>query len=114
MFLAPPRIWESMLTGLQVRAADASWLKRKVFERFRALAERCELLKTDGKPIPVDGQSSATDWASSSSTGRCATSSACATRAACLTGGAPLGADTFRFFRSFGVNLKQVYGATEC
>src|SRR6201988_1049274 len=31
-----------------------------------------------------------------------------------LTGGAPLGADTFRFFRSFGVNLKQVYGATEC
>jgi long-chain acyl-CoA synthetase len=32
---------------------------------------------------------------------------------ACLTGGAPLGADTFRFFRSFGVNLKQVYGSTE-
>ena len=31
----------------------------------------------------------------------------------CLTGGAPLGADTFRFFRSFGVNLKQIYGATE-
>jgi len=26
---------------------------------------------------------------------------------------APLGADTFRFFRSFGVNLKQIYGATE-
>jgi long-chain acyl-CoA synthetase len=31
----------------------------------------------------------------------------------CLTGGAPLGADTFRFFRSFGINLKQIYGATE-
>ena len=30
-----------------------------------------------------------------------------------LTGGAPLGPDTFRFFRSFGVNLKQIYGATE-
>jgi len=29
------------------------------------------------------------------------------------TGGAPLGADTFRFFRSIGVNLKQIYGATE-
>jgi long-chain acyl-CoA synthetase len=29
------------------------------------------------------------------------------------TGGAPLGPDTFRFFRSFGVNLKQIYGATE-
>ncbi len=31
----------------------------------------------------------------------------------CLTGGAPLGADTFRFFRSFGINLKQIYGSTE-
>jgi long-chain acyl-CoA synthetase len=40
IFLAPPRIWETMLTGLQVRAADASWLKRRVFEYFRALAER--------------------------------------------------------------------------
>jgi long-chain acyl-CoA synthetase len=29
------------------------------------------------------------------------------------TGGAPLGSDTFRFFRSFGVNLKQVWGSTE-
>ena len=29
------------------------------------------------------------------------------------TGGAPLGPDTFRFFRAIGVNLKQVYGATE-
>ena len=29
------------------------------------------------------------------------------------TGGAPLGPDTFRFFRSIGVNLKQVYGSTE-
>ena len=30
-----------------------------------------------------------------------------------LTGGAPLGPDTFRFFRAIGVNLKQVYGSTE-
>jgi long-chain acyl-CoA synthetase len=29
------------------------------------------------------------------------------------TGGAPLGAEVFRFFRAFGINLKQVYGATE-
>ena len=29
------------------------------------------------------------------------------------TGGAPLGADTFRMFRGFGINLKQVYGSTE-
>jgi long-chain acyl-CoA synthetase len=33
--LAPPRIWENMLTAVQVRAADATPLKRWVFERFR-------------------------------------------------------------------------------
>ena len=33
--LAPPRIWENMLTSVQVRAADATPLKRRVFEHFR-------------------------------------------------------------------------------
>src|SRR5712691_8123880 len=28
--LAPPRIWENLLTGVQVKAADAPWLKRRV------------------------------------------------------------------------------------
>src|SRR5262249_35907306 len=51
LFLAPPRIWENMLSALEVRAADASWLKRRVYGYFRALAERRELSKADGKAI---------------------------------------------------------------
>src|SRR6266566_2805786 len=110
--LAPPRIWENMLTGIQVKAADAPALKRWVFERFCAVAERAEILRADGKPIPLVLRLARmlgnvlvytpirdqlglrrARWA--------------------LTGGAPLGPDTFRFFRSIGVNLKQVYGSTE-
>ncbi|PYN57917.1 MAG: long-chain fatty acid--CoA ligase [Candidatus Rokuibacteriota bacterium] len=110
--LAPPRIWENMLTGVQVKAADAPALKRWVFERFRAAAERAEIRRSDGKPIPLGLRLACmlgnvlvytpirdqlglrrARWA--------------------LTGGAPLGPDTFRFFRSIGVNLKQVYGSTE-
>ncbi len=110
--LAPPRIWENMLTGIQVKAADAPALKRWVFETFRAVAERAEILRADGKPIPLLLRLACmvgnvlvytpirdqlglrrAKWA--------------------LTGGAPLGPDTFRFFRSIGVNLKQVYGSTE-
>jgi len=110
--LAPPRIWENMLTSVQVKAADSTPLKHWVFERFRAVAERAEILRADGKPVPL------------------------ALRLGCLlgeffvygsirdqlglrrarfayTGGAPLGPDTYRFFRSIGVNLKQVYGITE-
>ncbi len=113
MFLAPPRIWESMLTGLQVKAADASWVKRHVFEYFRALAERCELLKTDGKPIPAMtrlGYRIGEVFVYGPVRDQLGLRNA----RTCLTGGAPLGADAFRFFRSFGINLKQVYGATEC
>ena len=113
MFLAPPRIWESMLTGLQVKAADASWVKRRVFEYFRALAERCELLRTDGKPIPAMtrlGYRIGEVFVYGPVRDQLGLRNA----RTCLTGGAPLGADAFRFFRSFGINLKQVYGATEC
>jgi long-chain acyl-CoA synthetase len=110
--LAPPRIWENLLTQVQVRADDASPLKRRVFNYFKEVAERRELLLQDGKSVPL-GTSMAyaigeylvyaplrdllgfrkTRWA--------------------VTGGAPLGPDTFRFFRSIGINLKQVYGQTE-
>jgi long-chain acyl-CoA synthetase len=110
--LAPPRIWENLLASLRIRAADSSPLKRQTFEFFRGLAERTELLRTEGKRpslarriglalgdflvyAPVRDQLGLS-------------------RARHVyTGGAPLGPETFRFFRSFGINLKQVWGATE-
>jgi long-chain acyl-CoA synthetase len=112
IFLAPPRIWESMLTSLQVRASDASPLKRHIYRYFTALAERCELMKGDGKPIPA-GARLGYRLGEIFVYGPVRDQLGLRNARACLTGGAPLGADTFRFFRSFGVNLKQVYGATE-
>jgi long-chain acyl-CoA synthetase len=110
--LAPPRIWENMLTAVQVRAADAPRLKRWVFETSRRAAERAEILRSEGKPVPLGLRL------------RCALGEffvyapvrdQLGLRRArwAYTGGAPLGPDTFRFFRAFGVNLKQVYGSTE-
>jgi long-chain acyl-CoA synthetase len=110
--IAPPRIWENMLTQLRVRAADSTPLKRRLFEFFRGLAERAEQRKGEGKQTslisrlglslgevllygPVRDQLGLrrARWV--------------------YTGGAPLGPDTFRFFRAFGVNIKQVWGSTE-
>jgi long-chain acyl-CoA synthetase len=110
--LGPPRIWESMLTALQVKAADASPLKRRVYEYFRGLAERRELLKGDGRPIPPAMQAGYR-LGEYLVYGPVRDQLGLRNARWCLTGGAPLGADTFRFFRSFGVNLKQIYGATE-
>ena len=110
--LAPPRIWENMLTSLQVKTADASWLKRKVYEYFRGAAERRELLRGDGKAVPF-GTRVACRLGEVLVYGPVRDQLGLRNARWCLTGGAPLGAETFRFFRSFGINLKQIYGATE-
>src|SRR4029079_11497138 len=110
--LAPPRIWENMLTSVQVRAADASPLKRRTFDYFRSAAERAEILRADGKSIPA-GLRVATALGEFFVYGPVRDQLGLGQAKWALTGGAPLGPDTFRFFRSIGVNLKQVYGSTE-
>ena len=110
--IAPPRIWENLLTQVQVKAADSSRLKRRVFEHFKAVAERRELLLADGKPVPA-GLAMAYRIGDLVVYGPVRDQIGMLNARWALTGGAPLGPDTFRFFRSIGVNLKQVYGATE-
>jgi long-chain acyl-CoA synthetase len=110
--IAPPRIWENMLSGLTVKAADASALKLATFRLFRRIAEGRELLRSENRRVPLMVRLG------------CALGEfmvyrpvrdqlGLARTRACYNGGAPLGAETFRFFRAIGVNLKQVYGATE-
>ncbi|WP_291846308.1 AMP-binding protein [Bradyrhizobium sp.] len=110
--IAPPRIWETLLTDVQVKAADASWLKRRTFEYFRDLAQRHELMKSDAKSIPL-AMRLAYRVGDFLVYGPVRDQMGLRNARWCLTGGAPLGPDTFRFFRSFGINLKQIYGATE-
>jgi long-chain acyl-CoA synthetase len=110
--IAPPRFWENLLTSVQVRAADATPVKRKLFEIFRGLAERSELMKSDGKPPPA-ALRFALGIGEFLVFGPVRDRLGLRRVRSALTGGAPLGPDTFRFFRSFGVNLKQIYGATE-
>jgi long-chain acyl-CoA synthetase len=110
--IAPPRIWENLLTSLRVRGADASPLKRKLFAFFQRQAERTEQLRSENKnPSPTMRLGSALGELMVYAPVR----DQLGFRRARLvyTGGAPLGSDTFRFFRSFGVNLKQVWGSTE-
>ncbi len=110
--IAPPRIWENMLTSLRVRAADATPLKRRLFDYFQRLAERAELRKIEGKKpgLPMRLGLALGEFLVYSPV-----RDQLGLRRArwFYTGGAPLGPETFRFFRSLGVNLKQVWGATE-
>ena len=110
--LAPPRIWENMLTAVQIRAGDATPLKRWIFERCRAVAERVETLRPEGKPVPLSLRL-ARALGEILVYGPVRDQLGLGRARWAYTGGAPLGPDTFRFFRGFGINLKQVYGSTE-
>jgi len=110
--LAPPRIWENMLTTMQVKAGDATPLKRRVYEYFRGLAERAQLLREDGKAIPA-GMRLGLALGEILVYGPVRDQLGLRRARWAYTGGAPLGPDAYRFFRSFGVNLKQIYGSTE-
>ncbi|MDP6345853.1 MAG: AMP-binding protein, partial [Alphaproteobacteria bacterium] len=110
--IAPPAIWEGMLSTMQVKGADTSPLKRKVFEYFRDLAQRVELLKFEGQPVPF-GPRLASAIGEFMVYGPIRDQLGLRRTRWCYTGGAPLGPDAFRFFRGFGINLKQVYGMTE-
>jgi len=112
IIIAPPRIWENLLTSLRVRAGDATPLKRRLFEFFQRLADRAELLRAEDKKLPPAMR---LGLALGEFLVYAPVRDQLGFRRARLvyTGGAPLGPDAFRFFRSFGVNLKQVWGATE-
>jgi long-chain acyl-CoA synthetase len=110
--LAPPRLWENALTRTLVMAADASPLKRHLFGFFRGVAERAEIRVAEGRPVPL-GKRLLRAIGEILVYGPLRDQLGLRRARLVYTGGAPLGADTFRFFRAIGVNLKQVYGATE-
>jgi long-chain acyl-CoA synthetase len=111
-FFAPPRIFENILTTVMIRMEDASLLKRKLFRFFMALARR------SGTRI-LDGQSVGAGDRLLYALGRLLvygplknTLGFTRIRLA-YTAGEAIGPDIFDFYRSLGVNLKQLYGSTE-
>jgi long-chain acyl-CoA synthetase len=113
MTFAPPRIWENILSQAQVRLEDANWLQRRLATFFLPRGMLKARLELEGKPVPA--QLRALSWL-----GRWLVFDPLRDQLgfrrirAAITGGAALGPDMIQFFRAIGVNLKQLYGATEC
>ena len=110
--IAPPAIFENFLTQIQIRIQDASWIKRKLYEYFIGVAERCGVDVLEGRPV------SAFDrllyfLGNICVYGPLKNNLGLSRIKVAYTGGAPLGEDVFRFYRSMGLNLKQIYGQTE-
>jgi long-chain acyl-CoA synthetase len=110
--MSPPRIWENMVSDVQVMAEDATRLKRWIYRwamrRGAASAEARFRGRRAGFGERLGHRLA--DWTIFRPV-RDQLGLARVRRA--YTGGAALGPDVFRFYHAIGVNLKQLYGQTE-
>jgi long-chain acyl-CoA synthetase len=111
-FFAPPRIFENVLTTVMIRMEDASAPKRRVFKYFMALARRCGTRILDGKSVSLSDRLL---YALGDLLvyGPLRNTLGFTRIRLAYTAGEAIGPDIFDFYRSIGVNLKQLYGSTE-
>lgn len=111
-FFAPPRVFEGQLTSVMIRMEDAGRFKKWLFDHYMALARRIGPRVLDGKPVgaverlryalgelAIFGPLKNTLGFSRIRVG--------------YTAGEAIGPEIFDFYRSMGINLKQLYGQTE-
>ncbi|WP_291993918.1 AMP-binding protein [Candidatus Accumulibacter sp. ACC003] len=111
-YFAPPRVFENLLTQVMIRMQDASAIKQKMFHYFMGVARRSGAEILDGRPVSTADRLlyalgrffvfAPLKNVLGMSRVRVA-----------YTAGAAIGPDLFRFYRSIGINLKQLYGQTE-
>ncbi|MES2117883.1 MAG: AMP-binding protein [Pseudomonadota bacterium] len=111
-YFAPPRVFENMLTTVMIRMEDASAIKRRMFHHFMEVARRCGADILDGKPVPL-AERAAYALGQLLVYGPLKNVLGLSRVRVAYTAGAAIGPDLFRFYRSIGVNLKQLYGSTE-
>jgi long-chain acyl-CoA synthetase len=111
-YFAPPRIYEAILTNVMIRMEDAGWLKRKAFDHFMALARRAGTRVLDGERVNLFDRLQYALGALFVYGPLKNTLGFSRIRIA-YTAGEAIGPDIFDFFRSLGINIKQLYGSTE-
>ena len=111
-YFAPPRIFEGLLTSVMIRMEDASAIKRKLFHACMAVAQRVGPALLDGQPVAMIDKLKwqLGDWAIF---GPLRNSLGLSRVRVAYTAGEAIGPDLFSFYRSIGINLKQLYGSTE-
>ena len=111
-YFAPPRIFEGLLTSVTIRMEDASPIKRKIFEACMGVARRVGPDLMDGKSI---GMLDRLKYAAGNFLvyGPLRNNLGFSRVRVAYTAGEAIGPDLFSFYRSIGINLKQLYGSTE-
>ena len=111
-YFAPPRVFEGLLTSVMIRMEDAGAIKRAMFKTFMDVAKRVGPDLMDGKPV---GGADRLLYALGNVLvyGPLRNNLGFSRVRVAYTAGEAIGPDLFSFYRSIGVNLKQLYGSTE-
>ena len=111
-YFAPPRVFENLLTQVTIRMEDASNFKKWLYETFMGVARRTGLDIMDGKSVSLKNKflyALGNMFVYAPLRNNLGMSRV----KVAYTGGAAIGPDLYSFYRSIGINLKQLYGQTE-
>ena len=111
-YFAPPRIFEGLLTSVMIRMEDAGAIKRRMFNAFMAVAQKVGPDLMDGKPVSL-GDRVLYALGNALVYGPLRNNLGFSRVRVAYTAGEAIGPDLFTFYRSIGINLKQLYGSTE-
>jgi len=111
-YFAPPRVLEALLTQVSIRMEDADRVSRFFYRTFMGIAGRVGGAILEGKPVGVVDR--LLYWLGDLFTyGPLRNVLGMSRVRVAYTAGEAIGPDLFRFYRSIGINLKQLYGSTE-
>jgi long-chain acyl-CoA synthetase len=112
-YFGPPRVYEAILTQVMIRIEDAGWPKRRMFHAFMGLAKRVGMNILEGRPGISLKDRLLYKLGGVLVYGPLKNVLGLSRLRVAYTGGEAIGPDLFDFYRSIGVNLKQLYGMTE-
>jgi len=111
-YFAPPRVFENLLTRVMIRMEDAGFLKRRIFHYFIGVARRYGEKILNREPVPLTGRL-LYGLGELLVYGPLKNVLGFSRVRVAYTAGEAIGPDLFSFYRSLGLNLKQLYGQTE-
>jgi long-chain acyl-CoA synthetase len=111
-YFAPPRVFEGLLTSVMIRMEDAGAIKRWMFRLCMDVAKRVGPALMDRKPVGLLDRIKYR-LGDLLVYGPLRNNLGFSRVRVAYTAGEAIGPDLFTFYRSIGINLKQLYGSTE-